>query len=258
MCLLTGPEDLGHAGTSGAMYQHRVVATPFVGNARAAGSRRSPRLPTASRAEREERHGLQQKHHHRRRHQEAAGPGPTQSENPDRESAEWHCHGAGASGSTSRGRGSGRGSARPSARPSGRRRWRCSGGAGGATVPTEDDYLTKVVKYVPVEILAAYLLMAGVIDSNVTNTHDHAIWLGSLLARHSAADDPLRSPGPQDRPLVPDRDEPRGPGGVRFRPGRLVRDHELVPPVVREYRRPGLRAADRHLKLPPLPPDPNG
>jgi len=55
-------------------------------------------------------------------------------------------------------------------------------GAGGATVPTEDDYLTKVVKYVPVEILAAYLLMAGVIDSNVTNTHDHAIWLGSLLA----------------------------------------------------------------------------
>ncbi len=53
---------------------------------------------------------------------------------------------------------------------------------GGVTVPTEDDYLTKVVKYVPVEILAAYLLMAGVIDSNVTNAHDHAIWLGSLLA----------------------------------------------------------------------------
>ena len=50
------------------------------------------------------------------------------------------------------------------------------------TVPTEDDYLTKVVKYVPVEILAVYLLMAGVIDSNVTNAHDHAIWLGSLLA----------------------------------------------------------------------------
>ncbi len=53
---------------------------------------------------------------------------------------------------------------------------------GGVTVPTEDDYLTKVVKYVPVEILAVYLLMAGVIDSNVTNAHDHAIWLGSLLA----------------------------------------------------------------------------
>ena len=30
-------------------------------------------------------------------------------------------------------------------------------------------------------MLAAYLFMAGVIDSNVTNKHDHAIWLGSLL-----------------------------------------------------------------------------
>jgi hypothetical protein len=53
---------------------------------------------------------------------------------------------------------------------------------GGVTVPSEDDYLTKVVKYVPVEILATYLLMAGVVDSNVTSKHDHAIWLGSLLA----------------------------------------------------------------------------
>jgi hypothetical protein len=53
---------------------------------------------------------------------------------------------------------------------------------GGVSVPSEDDYLTKVVKYVPIEILAAYLLMAGVIDSNVTSKHDHAIWLGSLLA----------------------------------------------------------------------------
>jgi hypothetical protein len=52
---------------------------------------------------------------------------------------------------------------------------------GGVTVPSEDDYLTKVVKYIPVEVLAAYLFMAGVIDSNVTNKHDHAIWLGGLL-----------------------------------------------------------------------------
>jgi hypothetical protein len=48
-------------------------------------------------------------------------------------------------------------------------------------VPSEDDYLTKVVKYIPPEVLAAYLFMAGVIDSNVTGRHDHAIWLGGLL-----------------------------------------------------------------------------
>jgi hypothetical protein len=52
---------------------------------------------------------------------------------------------------------------------------------GGVAVPSEDDYLTKVVKYIPPEVLAAYLFMAGVIDSNVTNKHDHAIWLGSLF-----------------------------------------------------------------------------
>jgi hypothetical protein len=53
--------------------------------------------------------------------------------------------------------------------------------AGGVAVPTEDDYLTKVVKYIPPEVLAAYLFMAGVIDSNVTSRHDHAVWLGGLL-----------------------------------------------------------------------------
>jgi hypothetical protein len=52
---------------------------------------------------------------------------------------------------------------------------------GEVSVPTEDDYLTKVVKYVPVEILAAYLFMASVIDSNVTGKHDRASWLGGLL-----------------------------------------------------------------------------
>ena len=52
---------------------------------------------------------------------------------------------------------------------------------GSVTVPSEDDYLTKLVKYVPVEVLAAYLFIAGVIDSNVTKEHDHAVWLGGLL-----------------------------------------------------------------------------
>jgi hypothetical protein len=52
---------------------------------------------------------------------------------------------------------------------------------GGVTVPSEDDYLTKVVKYIPPEVLAAYLFMAGVIDSNVSGRHDRAIWLGALL-----------------------------------------------------------------------------
>jgi len=52
---------------------------------------------------------------------------------------------------------------------------------GGVAVPSADDYLTMLIKYVPVEVLAAYLFMAGVIDSNVANKHDHAIWLGVLL-----------------------------------------------------------------------------
>jgi hypothetical protein len=52
---------------------------------------------------------------------------------------------------------------------------------GGVTVPTEDSYLTKLVKYVPIEVLGAYLLITSVIDSNVTKPHDKAIWLGALL-----------------------------------------------------------------------------
>lgn len=54
-------------------------------------------------------------------------------------------------------------------------------GAGGVAVPTEDDYLTKLVKYVPLEVLGAYLFLASVITSNVSDPHDRAIWLGSLL-----------------------------------------------------------------------------
>jgi hypothetical protein len=48
-------------------------------------------------------------------------------------------------------------------------------------VPTADDYLTKLLKFVPLEVLGAYLFMAGVIDSNVAQPHDHALWLGGLL-----------------------------------------------------------------------------
>jgi len=51
----------------------------------------------------------------------------------------------------------------------------------GLAVPNEDDYLTKLLKYVPIEALGAYLFMAGVINSNVPNRRDHAIWLGGLL-----------------------------------------------------------------------------
>jgi hypothetical protein len=52
---------------------------------------------------------------------------------------------------------------------------------GGVTVPTADDYLTKLLKYVPLEVLGAYLFIAGVIDSNVTDQRAHAWWLGALL-----------------------------------------------------------------------------
>jgi hypothetical protein len=53
------------------------------------------------------------------------------------------------------------------------------GGAtpGGVQVPTQDDYLTKLLKYVPLEVLGAYLFLAGVVDSNVSQPHDHAWWL---------------------------------------------------------------------------------
>jgi hypothetical protein len=73
------------------------------------------------------------------------------------------------------------GAAPPGAAPVGEGGGAGAAPPGGVSVPSADDYLTKVVKYVPVEVLAAYLFMAGVIDSNVTNKHDHAIWLGGLL-----------------------------------------------------------------------------
>lgn len=58
--------------------------------------------------------------------------------------------------------------------------WRWTG-AGRAGSALRGRLLTKVVKYIPAEVLAAYLFMAGFIDSNVTSKHDHAIWLGGLL-----------------------------------------------------------------------------
>jgi hypothetical protein len=51
----------------------------------------------------------------------------------------------------------------------------------GVATPTEDDYLTRLLKYVPVEVLGGYLFMATIIDSNVTG-HVRAYWLGGLLA----------------------------------------------------------------------------
>jgi hypothetical protein len=52
---------------------------------------------------------------------------------------------------------------------------------GGVVVPTEDDYITKLLKYIPIEILGAYLFMQTVVNTNVTTSHAHAIWLLSLL-----------------------------------------------------------------------------
>jgi hypothetical protein len=54
-------------------------------------------------------------------------------------------------------------------------------GPGGVPIPTEDDYLTKLVKYVPIEVVGAYLFIAGVIDGNVTKPGDLAAWLGYTL-----------------------------------------------------------------------------
>jgi hypothetical protein len=53
--------------------------------------------------------------------------------------------------------------------------------AASVPIPTEDGYLTRLLKYVPVEVLGAYLFMATVIDSNVTGNL-RAYWLGGLLA----------------------------------------------------------------------------
>jgi hypothetical protein len=56
-----------------------------------------------------------------------------------------------------------------------------AGAPGGVVVPTEDDYITKLLKYIPIEILGAYLFMQTVVNSNVTTKNAHAIWLLCLL-----------------------------------------------------------------------------
>ena len=52
---------------------------------------------------------------------------------------------------------------------------------GGAVVPTEDDYLTKLLKFVPLEVLGAYLFVASVVESNVTEEPQQSRWLACLL-----------------------------------------------------------------------------
>lgn len=54
-------------------------------------------------------------------------------------------------------------------------------GPGGVPIPSADDYLTILLKYIPFEILGAYLFIQGVVTSNVQGGHNLAIWLGCLL-----------------------------------------------------------------------------
>lgn len=53
---------------------------------------------------------------------------------------------------------------------------------GGVVTPSGDDFLTKLVKYVPLEILGMYLFIEGTVESNVTEPGPRAAWLGALLA----------------------------------------------------------------------------
>jgi hypothetical protein len=53
--------------------------------------------------------------------------------------------------------------------------------SGGVNVPTEDDYLTKLLKYVPPEVIGAYLFLAGTVTTNVTDRNTLRWWLGVLL-----------------------------------------------------------------------------
>ncbi|MEU4602110.1 hypothetical protein AB0F43_03930 [Kribbella sp. NPDC023972] len=47
-----------------------------------------------------------------------------------------------------------------------------AGGPGAVKVPTADDYLTKLLKYVPIEVLGAYLFVEGLITANVEEGSD--------------------------------------------------------------------------------------
>lgn len=52
---------------------------------------------------------------------------------------------------------------------------------GGVKAPTQDDYLTKLLKYVPAEVLGTYIFIGAVLDANVINQSDHARLLLLLL-----------------------------------------------------------------------------
>ncbi len=49
------------------------------------------------------------------------------------------------------------------------------------SVPSADDYLTKLLKYLPLEVLGAYLFLTTLIKQNVVGTSTLAAWLLSLL-----------------------------------------------------------------------------
>jgi hypothetical protein len=53
--------------------------------------------------------------------------------------------------------------------------------AGGVKVPTADDYLTKLLKYVPVEVLGAYLFIEGLVTTNVDDPKQLQTWLFWIL-----------------------------------------------------------------------------
>jgi hypothetical protein len=58
---------------------------------------------------------------------------------------------------------------------------------GGVAVPTADDYLTKLLKFVPLEVLGVYLFIASVVETNVGNEPQRSRWLLGLLLGALAA-----------------------------------------------------------------------
>jgi len=54
-------------------------------------------------------------------------------------------------------------------------------GPGGVPIPTADDYLTKLVKYVPPEVVGSYLAIEAVVKSNVSGGHLDPLLLQRLL-----------------------------------------------------------------------------
>jgi len=50
-----------------------------------------------------------------------------------------------------------------------------------APMPSADDYLTKLLKYLPLEVLGVYLFLATLVKQNVTGASSLARWLLGLL-----------------------------------------------------------------------------